>query len=188
MEHIQKRALPPIHVAPLKTTKRIAREMRHYICMRVASFRRRRGFSLIELLIVVAIIMVLAAIAVPKLNQSRMYAQETAAVKQIGTVHTAETQYYSQFGKYAVQMSELGPPNSGQPGPTGADLIPGDFAQGKKSGFVFQIQATPTGYAVTAVPEAYNSSGRRSFYSDQTTVIRENWGPEPATLTSKEIH
>ncbi len=162
--------------------------MRHYICMPVASSRRRRGFSLIELLIVVAIIMVLAAIAVPKLNQARMYSQETAAVKQIGTIHTAETQYYSQFGKYAVQMSELGPPNSGQPGPTGADLIPGDFALGKKSGFVFQIQATPTGYAATAVPEIYNSSGRRSFYSDQTTVIRENWGPEPATLTSKEIH
>lgn len=155
--------------------------------MHVVSSRRRRGFSLIELLIVVAIIMVLAAIAVPKLNQARMYSQETAAVKQIGTIHTAETQYYSQFGKYATQMSELGPPTGGQPGPTGADLIPGDFALGKKSGYVFQIQASPTGYAVTAIPEAYNSSGRRSFYSDQTTVIRENWGPEPATPTSKEI-
>jgi type IV pilus assembly protein PilA len=161
--------------------------MRHYVCMRVASSRRRRGFSLIELLIVVAIIMVLAAIAVPKLNQARMYSQETAAVKQIGTIHTAETQYYSQFGKYATQMSELGPPTSGQPGPTGADLIPGDFALGKKSGYIFLLQATPTGYAINANPEAYGSSGRRSFYSDQTTVIRENWGPEPATVTSKEI-
>ncbi len=161
--------------------------MRHYVCMRVDSLRRRRGFSLIELLIVVAIIMILAAIAVPKLNQSRMFSQETAAIKQIGTIHTAETQYYSQFGKYATQLTELGPPTSGQPGPTGADLIPGDFAIGKKSGYLFQIQATPTGYAVTAVPEVYNSSGRRCFYSDQTTVIRENWGQEPATLTSKEI-
>ena len=155
--------------------------------MRVVSSRRRRGFSLIELLIVVAIIMVLAAIAVPKLNQAKMFAQESAAVKQIGTIHTAETQYYSQFGRYAVLLAELGPPTSGQAGPTGADLIPGDFALGKKSGYIFQIQASPTGYIVNANPEAYGSSGRRTFYSDQTTVIRENWGPEPATPTSKEI-
>ena len=67
--------------------------------------RNRRGFSLIELLIVVAIILILAAIAAPKLNQNRMYAQETAAIRQIGTIHTAQTQYYSQFGRYAVESA-----------------------------------------------------------------------------------
>jgi type IV pilus assembly protein PilA len=149
--------------------------------------RRSRGFSLIELLIVVAIVLILAAVAVPKLNQNRMMAQETAAIRQIGTIHTAQTQYYSQFGKYATALTELGPPTSGQPGPTGADLIPGDLAQGKKSGYTFTVTAAPTGYTVNANPDAYNSSGRRSFFSDQTLVIRENWGPEPATLTSKEI-
>ncbi|HYP12973.1 MAG TPA: prepilin-type N-terminal cleavage/methylation domain-containing protein [Bryobacteraceae bacterium] len=149
--------------------------------------RSRSGFSLIELLIVVAIILILAAIAAPKLNQNRMHTQETAAIRQIQTVHTAQTQYYSQFGRYAASMAELGPPASGQAGPSSADLIPGDLALGKKSGFTFTLQGGPAGYAVTAVPEVYNNTGRRSFYSDQTLVIRENWGAEPATANSKEI-
>ena len=159
--------------------------MRHYLVMQMN--RRRRGFSLIELLIVVAIILILAGIAVPKLNQNRMHTQETAAIRQIQTIHTTQTQYYSQYGRYAASLAELGPPASGQPGPSAADLIPGDLAQGKKTGFIFNVQAAPTGYIVTAVPEVYNSTGRRSFYSDHTLVVRENWGPEAANATSKEI-
>ena len=49
------------------------------------------------------------------------------------------------------------------------------------------MQGTPGGYTLTVTPESYNGSGRRSFFSDQTMVIRENWGPEPATASSKEI-
>jgi hypothetical protein len=49
------------------------------------------------------------------------------------------------------------------------------------------MQGTPGGYTLTVVPETYNSSGRRSFFSDQSMVIRENWGPEPATVSSKEV-
>lgn len=147
----------------------------------------RRGFTLMELMIVVAIIFVILAIAVPKYNQSKMLANETAAIRTIGTVHTTQAQYQSQFGRYAVTLQELGPPASGQPGQAAADLIPGDLAAGKKSGFNFQMQGTPGGYTLTVTPESYNGSGRRSFFSDQTMVIRENWGPEPATASSKEI-
>ena len=86
-----------------------------------------------------------------------------------------------------MTLQELGPPPSGQPGPAAADLLPGDLAKGKKSGFIFQMQGTPGGYTMTVVPETYNSSGRRSFFSDQSMVIRENWGPEPATVSSKEV-
>jgi type IV pilus assembly protein PilA len=149
--------------------------------------RNLRGFTLMELMIVVAIIFVILAIAVPKYNNARMQTNELAAIRMIGTIHTTQAQYQSQFGKYAVTLQELGPPPSGQPGPAAADLIPTDLAAGKKSGFVFQMQGTPGGYTLTVVPATYNSSGRRSFFSDQTMVIRENWGPEPATASSKEI-
>jgi|SRR4051812_5642119 type IV pilus assembly protein PilA len=148
--------------------------------------RRRRGFSLIELLIVIAIILIIAAIAVPKMNNQMMAAHEMAAIRQVTTIHQAETQYYSQFGKYAT-LQELGPPASGAASPAAADLIPKVLADGKNSGYVFTVQNTPTGYAVTAVPETFNSTGRRTFYSDQTLVVRNNWSQDPATANSPEI-
>jgi type IV pilus assembly protein PilA len=148
---------------------------------------RRRGFSLIELLIVIAIILVIVTIAVPQYNKQMMSAHETAAIQAIQTIHAVETQYYSQFGRYAVSLAELGPPASGAAGPAAADLISKDLSEGKKSGYVFTVSATPTGYAVSAVPEAFNSSGRRTFYSDQTLVVRNNWSQEPATVSSAEL-
>jgi prepilin-type N-terminal cleavage/methylation domain-containing protein len=148
---------------------------------------RIRGFSLMELLIVIAIILIILAIAVPKLDKARMHSQEMAAMRQIQTLHTAQTQYFSQFGRYAVTLAELGPPASGQDGPSAANLIPGDLALGVKTGYNFTVQSTPTGYAVIAQPVTYNGTGRRSFYSDQSMVIREHWGPEAATAQSPEI-
>ena len=146
-----------------------------------------RGFSLIKLLIVIAIILIIAAIAVPKMNQQVMAAHEMAAIRQITTVHQAETQYYSQFGRYAATLTELGPPASGAAGPAAADIIPRVLSEGKNNGYIFALAAAPTGYAVTAIPEAYNSSGRRTFYSDQTLVVRNNWSAEPANANSPEI-
>ena len=148
---------------------------------------RRRGFSLIELLIVIAIILVIVTIAVPQYNKQMMSAHETAAIQAIQTIHAVETQYYSQFGRYAVSLAELGPPASGAAGPAAADLISKDLTEGKKSGYVFTVSATPTGYGVSAVPESFNSSGRRTFYSDQTLVVRNNWSQEPATVSSAEL-
>jgi type IV pilus assembly protein PilA len=149
--------------------------------------RKRRGFTLIEMLIVVAIVLIIAAVAIPRIDKARMQAQEMAAIRQIQTIHTAEAQYYSQFGKHAVKLEELGPPTGGQEGPAGAGLIPGDLAKGNKSGYVFQLQGTQTGYAINANPQQFGSSGRRTFFSDQSMVIHENWGQEPATLNSPEI-
>jgi type IV pilus assembly protein PilA len=147
----------------------------------------RKGFSLIELLIVIAIILIIAAIAVPKLDKARQNAQEMAAIRQIMAIHTAQTQYYSQFSKYAATLAELGPPPNKQPGPNGADLLPGDLALGKKTGYLFKVDGVQGGYAIHADPETYNSTGRRSFFSDQTLVVRENWGNQPATAESGEI-
>jgi type IV pilus assembly protein PilA len=149
--------------------------------------RRRRGFSLIELLIVIAIILIIAAIAVPKMNNQMQAAHEMAAIRQITTIHQAETQYYSQFGRYATSLTELGPPASGAATPAASDLIPKVLAEGKNSGYLFTVQASPTGYGVSAVPEAFGSSGRRTFFSDQTLVVRNNWSQEPANVNSPEI-
>jgi type IV pilus assembly protein PilA len=157
-----------------------------------ASLTRRQalkqgGFSLIELLIVVAIIMIIAGIAIPKMNSAMMGSREMAAVREIGTVHQAQTQYYSQFQRFAKSMAELGPPASGAPGPAAADLIPASLASGKKSGHIYTLAATPTGYAISVVPESFGTTGRRTFYSDQTLVIRQNWSQEPATAQSPEL-
>jgi type IV pilus assembly protein PilA len=149
--------------------------------------QRRFGFSLIELLIVIAIILIIITIAVPKYNRTQMYMRETAAIKAIQTIHQMEVQYQSQYGKYAASLAELGPPASGAPTPAAADLIGRDLSEGLKQGYKFTLTGVPGGYQVSAVPETYNSSGSRSFYSDQTMVIRENYGPEPATANSKEI-
>lgn len=129
--------------------------------------KQRRGFTLMELMIVVAIIFVVLAIAIPNVGAARMQANEVAAIRMIGTIHTAQVQHLSQFGRLATALTELGPP------PAGAELLPGDLAIGKKSGYLFQLQGTPKGYSITAVPETPKSTGRRSFYSDQTMIVRE---------------
>ena len=149
--------------------------------------RRRRGFSLIELLIVIAIILIIAAIAVPKMNRQMMAAHEMAAIREIGSIHQGETQYYSQYGRYAQNLTEMGPPASGAPGPAAADILPKVLTDGKKSGYLFSVTGTPTGYTVTAIPESFGSSGSRTFYSDATLVIRQNMTQEPATANSPEL-
>jgi type IV pilus assembly protein PilA len=148
---------------------------------------RARGFSLIELLIVIAIILIIATIALPKLNRARMYAMETAAISHVRTLHTAQTQYFSQFGKFAPSLVELGPPTSGTVNASAADLIPGDLSLGEKGGYKFVMVGTPQGYTISATPTAFNSTGSRTFFSDHTLVIRENYGEEPATEKSKEV-
>lgn len=151
------------------------------------NFRKRRGFSLIELLIVIAIILIIITIAVPNLTKARMHAQETAAIAAIKTIHTAQVQYYSTYGKYATSLAELGPPASGASSSTAADLIGNDLANGKKQGYVFTVTGSGGGYVVNANPETFGNTGSKTFYSDQSMVIKVNEGPEPATNTSKEM-
>ena len=149
--------------------------------------RRRRGFSLIELLIVIAIILIIITIALPRLSRARMYTQEAAAIGAIRTIHTAQVQYYSQYGRYATSLNELGPPTSGAAGPAAADLIGNDLSGGTKSGYKFSLTGNPGGYIINANPESFGNSGSRTFYSDQSMVVRQNSGAEPATANSPEM-
>jgi type IV pilus assembly protein PilA len=148
-----------------------------------------QGFSLIELLIVIAIILIILSIALPQMSKSRMHAQEMGAIAELGTINKAEIQYQSQFGQYATALPQLGPPTTSgaAEGPQSAGLIPGNLSGGTASGYNFTITQTPTGYAVNAVPKAFGSTGRRTFYSDQTGIVRENWGADPATAQSPEL-
>jgi len=158
--------------------------------------RRQRsgGFSLIKLLIAIAIAIILIiimiavpTIAVPRYGNTQKYMRETAAVAAILTIHKMQVQYRSQYGRYAASLTELGPPPGGAASPAGADLIGNDLARGERQGYKFTVTGNASGYVINANPITYGSSGNKSFYSDQSMVIRENYGPEPATASSKEI-
>ena len=147
----------------------------------------RRGFSLIELLIVISIILIIITMAVPKFNQAKRFANETGALTAIKSIHEAQVQYQSQYGRFATSLAELGPPQSGAAGPAAADLIDATFAAGIKSGYKLTVAGNQSGYTINANPETFGTTGTRTFFSDQTMVIRENDGAEPATASSKEL-
>ena len=149
--------------------------------------RRRRGFTLIELLIVITIILTIIMIALPKVSSLLMNAREVAAIKEIQTIHTAQMQYQSQFHRFATKLEELGPPAGGRPGPDGADILPGELAKGSKGGYQYVLQGNGNAYTINATPIQFGSTGRRTFYSDMSSTIHENWGPEPATPNSPEL-
>jgi type IV pilus assembly protein PilA len=140
------------------------------------------GVLLIGLLIGVILL-------VPRMDTVRMHAQEMAAIAGIRTINQAEMQYQVQFGQYATALSQLGPPASpgAAEGQQAAGLIPANLAASSHDGYNFAIRQTTNGYALTAVPKTFGSTGRRTFYSDQSAIIRENWGQEPATAQSSEI-
>lgn len=140
--------------------------------------QRERGFSLIELLIVVAIILIVAAIAIPNLMSSRMAANEASAVASIRTINTAEMTYqmtYPQRG-YTCLLTRLGPPPAGTPPSlAAAGLIDDALASGQKSGYQITLGncgvLPHTQYGVDAVPVQFAQTGKRAFCSDHNNVI-----------------
>lgn len=135
----------------------------------------------------IAIITMLLAVAIPHFMQVREDAAENVVIREIQTIHQAQIQYLSQFGKYAATLAELGPPASGPGGPNAANLIPGSLAAGEKDGYIFTMTSRAAGFAVNANPKVFGSTGRRTFYSDENGVVHQNWGQQPATGSSAEI-
>jgi hypothetical protein len=123
---------------------------------------------------------------VPRRIADRSPSPAVHAVNAIRTIHEAQTQYYSQYNRYATSLAELGPPASGAANASAADLIGNDLANGKKQGYIFTVTGNQGGYIVQARPEVFNTGGSRTFYSDQSMVIHERRGPRPTTAQDQE--
>jgi type IV pilus assembly protein PilA len=155
---------------------------------------KQAGFSLIELLIVVAIIMIIAAIALPNMMVARMSANEASAVQSLRTIQTAETEYattYPNLG-FSATLANLGGNSSASciATPAQACLIDNQLASGSKSGYIItwiDDGLTPSvSYTLNADPIVRGSSGRRSFFTNYPGVIRYN-DSGPATATDPTI-
>jgi prepilin-type N-terminal cleavage/methylation domain-containing protein len=144
--------------------------------------RQQKGFSLIELLLVVAIILIIAAIAIPSFLRARIAANESAAASSLRTLNTAQISYYSAYPTvgFASVLSNLSGSCTGATVPTSASacLIDSQLAGGIRSGYSFQltnVTGTPsTSYNILASPVMFNYSGMNYFCSYEDAIVRHS--------------
>lgn len=150
--------------------------------------REHAGFTLVDLLIIVAIVLIIAAVAIPNLLKSKMSANDSSAVGSLRTINTAIVTYAATYdGVYPSALQTLGPPLSPEQSEScqSAKLIDSLLASGRKSGFVIEYipgqpvvkrkADCPPGtktYALIARPIQYGSTGQRSYFTNESGIIR----------------
>jgi prepilin-type N-terminal cleavage/methylation domain-containing protein len=147
----------------------------------------RRGFTLLELLIVIAIILVIITVSLPPLEKGRMLAREMAASKAVQTIQTVEVMYQAEYGHYATTLRELGPPESGPSSAAAAGLMSHTLASGAVGAYRFKLAGDSETFAITAEPAVCAVSGRKSFYMDQAGFLRATDCPNTPSASSPEF-
>jgi type IV pilus assembly protein PilA len=163
------------------------------------SNRRDRGFSLLELLIVMAIIVTIILIALPNYRNIQMTSHETSAIASLKAYENALVSYQSNYHTYPKNQSDMGPTQNGIVSMTAAgvlhsDLAPAGASSAVKDGYTFRYTAgaaDPNGviltYTINADPQSYNHTGVKSFFTDEGGVIHVTTDGTKATANSPEL-
>lgn len=138
---------------------------------------KRSGFSILELLVVIAVSMTFLAVAAVGYREVQLRARETAAIQHVLTLQKAQTQYYAVYRRYAPQIADLGTEG----------LIPEHLATGSLGGYIFELDGQEVAFRVNARPNPFETAGKRSFFTDETLVIRQTKDNRPAARNDPPV-
>jgi type IV pilus assembly protein PilA len=124
--------------------------------------KREQGFTLIELMIVVAIIAIIAAIAIPSLLNARKAGNEASAISSLRTLTTVNNQYRTRYQSYSTSLGNL----------SAAGYIDSVLGSGTKSGYAFTYAGNTNTFTISSVPSTAGTTGDRGFFVNESGVVR----------------